>query len=137
MGVALLAVIGLLIAGYMSAYKLGLLGVLACGPGGCETVQHSPWAVFLGVPVPFIGFAGYAIMLGAALLGLQPHLVSDRRVAAVLLTGAVVGFAYSAYLTYLEAVVIGAWCRWCIGSAVVATLILLFAIPEVPRLRRS
>lgn len=137
MGIAVLALIGLLIAGYMSAYKLGLLGVIACGTGECERVQHSPWAVFLGIPVPYLGFLGYGLLLGGALLGLQPGLESDRRIAAVLLAGALIGFAFSAYLTYLEAAVIHAWCRWCIGSAVVATLVLLFAIPEVGRLRRS
>jgi len=137
MGIAVLALVGLLIAGYMSAYKLGLFGVLACGTGGCETVQDSPWAVFYGMPVPYLGFLGYGIMLAAALLGLQPRFVADRRVAAVLLAGAVAGFGFSAYLTYLEAAVIHAWCRWCIGSAVVATLLLLCAIPEVRKLRRS
>lgn len=131
------AVVGLLIAGYMSAYKLGWLGVLPCGTGGCETVQNSPWAVFLGVPVPFLGFIGYGIMLAAALLGLQPAFVADRRVAVVLLAGGVMGFGFSGYLTYLEVAVIHAWCRWCVGSAVVATLILLFTIPEALRLRRS
>jgi uncharacterized membrane protein len=137
MGLAVLALIGVLISGYMSAYKLGLLGMLACGPGGCEIVQHSPWAVLLGVPVPFLGLAGYGVLLVTALLGLQPAFVADRRIAGVLLAGALAGFGFSAYLTYLEAAVIHAWCRWCIGSAVIATLILLLAIPEVMRLRRS
>jgi uncharacterized membrane protein len=137
MVLALLALIGLLVAGYMSAYKLGWFGVLACGTGGCETVQHSPWAVFLGVPVPYLGFGGYGIMFAVALLGLQPRFEADRRIPAVLLAGAGAGFVFSAYLTWLEAAVIHAWCRWCIGSAVVATLLLLFAIPEVKRLRRS
>lgn len=137
LAIALLALIGLLIAGYMSAYKLGWLGMLACSTGGCETVQQSPWAVFLGIPVPYLGFLGYGIMLAAALLGLQPRFLADPRVAAVLLAGAIAGFAFSAYLTWLEASVIHAWCRWCLGSAAVATLLLLLAIPEVKKLRRS
>jgi hypothetical protein len=31
--------------------------------------------------------------------------------------------------------VINAWCRWCIVSAILAGLILLFALPELRRVR--
>ena len=45
-------------------------------------------------------------------------------------------FLFSAYLSALEQFVIHAWCRWCIGSAVVATLIFLCTLPEFRRLER-
>ncbi|HEX2166871.1 MAG TPA: vitamin K epoxide reductase family protein [Longimicrobiales bacterium] len=135
MAIALFALVGVLISAYMTAYKLGLLGTIACGTGGCETVQNSPWAVFLGLPVPMIGLVGYGLLMVTALLGLQPRFEYDRRVAVVLLAAAVIGAAFSAYLTYLEATVIHAWCRWCIVSAVLAGLILLFSVPELTRLR--
>jgi uncharacterized membrane protein len=35
---------------------------------------------------------------------------------------------FSAWLTYLEAGPIGAWCLWCIGSAVVATLLFVVSL---------
>jgi uncharacterized membrane protein len=137
MAVALLALIGLLISAYMAAYKFGLLGTIACGSGGCETVQNSPWAVFAGVPVPVIGLLGYGALLAAALLGIQPRFTDDRRVAMVLVAGASVGVLFSAYLTWLEATVIHAWCRWCIVSAVLATLIFIFTLPEFRRTRSA
>jgi uncharacterized membrane protein len=136
MGIALLALVGLLISTYMSAYKLGMFGTIACGSGGCETVQNSPWASFMGMPVPFIGFAGYGLMFALAIAGLQPALANDRRIAALLALGATIGLVFSGYLTYLEAAVIHAWCRWCIVSAVLATLIFIAALPELRRLRR-
>ena len=135
MALALLALIGLLIGVYMSAYKFGLIGTIACGTGGCNTVQNSPWAVFAGVPVPVIGLLGYGALFATALLGLQPRFEDDRRISIVLLAGATIGLVFSAYLTYLEAAVIHAWCRWCIASAVLAVLIFLFALPELQRLR--
>lgn len=137
MSIALLALVGVLISAYMTAYKFGLLGTIVCGTGGCETVQNSPWAVFLGVPVPVIGLFGYGLLVMTALLGLQPRFMDDRRIAIVLLTAAVIGAVFSAYLTYLEASVIHAWCRWCIVSAVLAGLILLSALPEIGRLGQS
>ncbi|HEX6133249.1 MAG TPA: vitamin K epoxide reductase family protein [Longimicrobiales bacterium] len=135
MGVALLALIGVLVSAYMAAYTFGMVGSIVCGTGGCETVQNSPWAVFLGVPVPIIGLVGYGALLAAALLGLQPRFEDDRRVALVLIAGAVIGLVFTGYLTYLEAAVIHAWCRWCIVSAVLATLIFVFTLPELRRLR--
>jgi uncharacterized membrane protein len=135
MALAVLALIGILIAAYMSAYKLGLIGSIVCGTGGCNTVQNSPWASFAGVPVPFIGLGGYLLMFITALLGLQPSFEDDRRISIVLIAGATIGAVFSGYLTYLEAAVIHAWCRWCIASAVLAALIFLCALPEIPRLR--
>lgn len=137
MAVALLALIGLLISAYMTAYKFGLLGTILCGTGGCETVQNSPWAVFAGVPVPVIGLLGYGALLAAALLGVQPRFMDDPRVAMVLIAGASIGMLFSAYLTWLEAAVIHAWCQWCIVSAILATLIFIFTLPEFRRARSA
>ena len=137
MAIALLALIGLLVSLYMSAYTLGIISSIMCGTGGCERVQNSPWAEFLGMPVPFIGLVGYGALFLLALLGLQPPFGDDRRLPALILAGATVGLLFSAYLTYLEAAVIQAWCRWCIVSAVLATLVFLAALPELRRLRKS
>lgn len=131
---AVLALVGVLISVYMMLYHLGMIGSILCGTGGCETVQNSPWASFLGVPVPLIGLVGYGIMFAIALLGIQPRYVGDRRISLVLLAGGLIGFAYSLYLTWLEAFVIHAWCQWCIGSAILATLLLFSVLPELARI---
>lgn len=137
MAIALFALVGVLISAYMTAYSFGMVGTIACGTGGCEVVQNSPWAVFLGVPVPIIGLIGYGLLLFTALLGLQPRFADDRRISLLLMAAASIGAAFSAYLTYLEASVIHAWCRWCIISAILAGLILLFTLPELGRLRED
>jgi uncharacterized membrane protein len=135
MAIALLALIGVLISIYMSAYHFGWLGSLVCGTGGCETVQNSPWATFAGVPVPVIGLVGYGLLLMLSVMGIQERFEDDRRIPLLLTTGAAIGLAFSAYLTYLEASVIHAWCRWCIVSAILATLIFVFTVPEFRRIR--
>ena len=48
---ALIALIGVFVSVYLTLYKLGYIGTLVCGTGGCETVQLSRWGNFLGVPV--------------------------------------------------------------------------------------
>lgn len=134
--VAAIALIGVFVSTYLLLYKLGYVGSLACGVGGgCETVQASRYANFLGLPVAAWGVAGYLAILAVALAGAQPRFADDRRVplALLLLTG--LAFAFSLYLSALEEWVIRAWCRWCIASAVIATTAFLFALPEIRRLR--
>lgn len=137
MAITLLALIGGLISLYLTLHKLGVIGTLVCGAGSCEVVQTSKWAVFLGVPVPFWGLAGYSVLTALGLLALQPRFLDNTAVRVALIVCAVGAFTFSVYLSALEQFVIRAWCRWCIASAVVATLIFLFTLPEFRRLRRT
>lgn len=137
MGVALLSLLGLLIAVYMYLYKIGKIGSLVCGTGGCETVQLSPQARFLGVEVSLIGILGYAVLLGVALAGLQPRAAGEAwpaRLLAVLSGGAVL---FTGYLTYLELFVIHAICRWCVGSAVIILLVFGLSLRDLRNSRAA
>ena len=134
---AVAALAGVMISGYMLLYKVGIIVTLACGTGACESVQASPWSDFLGIPVPLLGVGGYGLIFATALLGIQPARVRDRRIAMILLAAATFAFGFSAYLSWIEAVRIQAWCRWCIGSAIVATLLFLLALPEIVNLRKG
>lgn len=133
MAIGLLALIGLFISGYMLLHKLGVVGTLVCGTGDCGVVQASRWAVFLGVPVPAWGVVGYASIFGLALLGLQPRWATDRRLGLALFGLAIVAFGFSAYLTAIEAFVLRAWCRWCVVSAIIVTLIFICSLAELRR----
>lgn len=137
MAITLLALIGALISLYLTLHRLGVLGALLCGTGSCEVVQTSKFAVFMGVPVPYWGLAGYTTLTTLALAGLQPRYLHSRPLRLALIVLAVGAFAFSIYLSALEAYVIHAWCRWCIASAVIATLIFLCTIPEYRRLGRT
>lgn len=137
MGVAVAALIGVFIATYLLLYKLGAFGTILCGTGGCEVVQNSPWAVFLGIPVAAWGLAGYLAIFAVALAGIQPRFANQRWVPIALLALTGTALAFSIYLSILEEFVIHAWCQWCIASAVVAVLAFGLALPEVKRLRES
>jgi len=105
-----------------------------CGPvGDCNTVQQSEYARLFGViPIGLLGVVGYALtMLLWGVTRLDRGRLAD--VAAVLLfAGVVSGVLLSAYLTFLEPFVIGASCAWCLGSAVIITVLLwLTARPAV------
>jgi uncharacterized membrane protein len=76
---------------------------------------------------------GYLALLAIALLGLQPGRTEQRGPGLLLFALAAIGVGYSAFLTYLEARVINAWCMWCVTSAVVMTLIFVATLPELFR----
>ena len=135
MAIALLALAGLLVSSYLTMYKIGMLGEIQCTIGGCQKVQTSRWATFLGLPVGAWGVGAYVTLLVVALLGVQPRFVRERWVALALFGMSAVGVAFSAYLTYLEAFVIRAWCQWCVISAVLITLIFLLSLPGLRQAR--
>ncbi|HEY3011591.1 MAG TPA: vitamin K epoxide reductase family protein [Gemmatimonadales bacterium] len=137
MSAALLSLTGLFVSAYLYLYKIGRIGTLACGTGGCETVQQSLWSRFAGVEVSLIGLVGYAGLLLVSLMALQPRLASQRWPASLLAGLAALGVAFTAYLTYLELFVIHAICRWCVGSAVIIVAILVAALLDQRRLSRK
>jgi len=135
MAVAILALLGFLVALYMLAYAMGLTGPVICGLGECERVQNSPWSRIGPIPVAAFGVVGYLALLAVSFLGLQPRYHESRTVSLLLVAGGVTGLFFSGYLTYLEAFVIGAWCQWCVGSAGIMVLAFLATVPEFRRLR--
>lgn len=137
MGAALVALAGVFVSAYLWLYKVGVIGTIACGTGGCETVQLSRYSKVLGIEVALIGLIGYIGLLGFALLSLQPRFAAARWpvTALAVLSGA--GLGFTLYLKYLELFVIGAICRWCVVSAVLITLFFLLSVLEYRRLRRA
>jgi len=126
MAIALVALLGVFLSLYLTLYKLGYIGTLACGSGSCEYVQLSKWGDFLGVPVSAWGVGYYVVVFALAFAGIQEQFASSRRLtkSLVYVTGA--GVLFSIWLTYLELFVIHAICRWCMGSA--AMTVVLFAL---------
>jgi len=133
MVVAVLALMGIFLAFYLLAHNLGWTGPIQCGVGDCGTVQSSRYAYVGPIPVSGVGLAGYVALFALAVAGLQPARRSSPTVAFLLVGGASIGVAFSAWLTYLEAAVINAWCMYCVMSAILITLIFLATLPEVRR----
>jgi len=82
----------------------------------CGIVNHSPYAVFHGVPVAAIGMAGYCLIALFAL--------ARRR--GLLVVSTVIGLGFSLYLSNIEARVLGVWCLYCaISQGIIAILMIL------------
>ena len=106
----IVAILGLLIAGYLTWTRL-TGGLPVCGPlHGCETVALSPYSELAGIPVAILGVGYSLVLVGLALAWWRR---ADRRALVGLYALGLLGLLFVAYLTYLELFVIGAICAWC------------------------
>jgi uncharacterized membrane protein len=134
---ATLSLGGFFLALYLWLWKIGVIGSIACGAGTCEYVQTSRYATFLGLPVAFVGVGGYLSLFVVSLVGLQPRWIGRRAPTVWLAVLSGLGVAFTAYLTYLEAAVINAWCRWCLGSAGIIVAIFATAVVGLRAVRQT
>ena len=135
---ALLSLLGLFDATYLALDRLlGSMSLVCPIGGGCEAVQTSAWSTFPagnGIPVAFIGVAGYACLLVLSLVALHRDHVGPLVIPDLLLGCASIGVAMSLYFTWLQVAVIGALCFWCVCSALLQVGI--FAAALADRFRR-
>src|SRR5437868_14204129 len=104
--VALLALIGGLIALYLTLYKLGLITELACSVGSCEMVNTSRWATLLGLPVAAWGLVSYVVILALAIAGLGEGRELAPGISLALVVASGWSVLFSGWLTYPELFVI-------------------------------
>jgi uncharacterized membrane protein len=132
---ALIALVGLFVALYLTLYKVGVIGELVCSIGSCEAVQTSRWSTFLGLPVAAWGLAFYAAVLAIALAGLTERYEDSRPLALGMLALTGWGALFSLWLTYLELFVIRAICQWCVISAILAVGLMVVSYLDWRELR--
>ena len=124
MVIGVLALLGLLVAVYLALFELELSGSLVCPNSGCETVNQSDYVHMFGIPIAVLGVIGYTVILVVTLgWTTREYLVGQIAVRWALLGMSVLGFAFSLFLTYLEAFKINAYCTWCLISAGLMTVI--------------
>jgi uncharacterized membrane protein len=120
---AVLDLVGLAIATYLSIVELGG-GVPVCGPlHGCEEVARSEYSRIAGIPVAVFGVGLSVVLLTLALAWWRTNLY------ALLLAHyglSLAGVLFEAYFLYLELFVIGAVCVWCTSYGL--SLVLRFVI---------
>jgi vitamin-K-epoxide reductase (warfarin-sensitive) len=93
----------------------------------CGVVNHSPYAVMVGVPVALMGIMGYVVIA----------ILAWMRKRGLLIAAVMVGLAFALYLTNIEAHILGVWCLYCVISqgliAVLAVLSFIWIAITRPR----
>ena len=108
---AIVALAGVVIAGYLTWVHFDDDALVCVAGGGCETVQESRYAEIAGIPIAALGLATYAVVLG-----LVAWDTPAARLGAA--TIALVGLLFSMYLLTLQLFVLDAVCVWCIANDV-------------------
>ena len=89
----------------------------------CDSVVHSDYSKFFGIPVEYFGMAYYIfIFLGYVLLSFMPEALPDILVVSLVLIS-VTAFLFSVYLTAVQSFVLKKFCSWCLVSAFICVLI--------------
>ncbi len=123
-----LSIIGLADSVYLSWIKFAHQeSRCIVGLGDCFSVNTSRYSTLYGIPVAVFGVAGYLVIL--ALLLLESRKGFWQANAGLAVFGAsLFGVLFSAYLTFLEIVVIHAICPYCMVSAICMLALFILSI---------
>ncbi len=132
----ILAGLGIIDSAYLSWVKLTHTAVYCGGSGECETVANSPYAEIAGIPIAFIGLAGYVGILACVYLEARSSFWQQNS-PLIIFGMTLAGTLYSAYLTYVEIAVIHAICPYCVVSAILMTLLFVIAIIRLVNLTEN
>src|SRR5262245_518284 len=116
-----ISIAGMLLTAYLTYTSWMGQSVRGCSEGsGCDVVLTSRWATTFGLPTAFWGFLAYA---GFAAIAFIKRADKHFRYAW---TAALVGVAYSVYLTMVSITILHATCPYCLTSLtlMIATLAL-------------
>ena len=121
---AVVSLIGLADAIYLTVEHVTGQSVRCTIVAGCSEVLSSQYAVVAGVPLAAVGAAAYFTVFSLAILAAFGY-----RFAGTLLTLVVLlMFLFSLWLIYLQAFVIHAFCQFCLLSAAVTTALTVIAL---------
>lgn len=131
--IRILCILGIGVAGYLTWTHLAGTDPYCGSTHSCADVQNSSYSEVAGIPVSVIGLMGYLVLLTLSLLRGRISAEIGFYLPVLSFGAALVGVLYSAYLTYLEAFVIRAWCYWCLTSAVIIAAIWVLSIFDLRR----
>ena len=129
---ALVALAGLADAIYLTVQHLTGQSVRCTVISGCSEVLSSPYSSFNGIPLALIGAAAYFAVFSLATLAAFGYPIVGKLL--LILVGLM--FLTTLWLIYLQAIVIGHFCQFCLLSAAVTTILTVLAV-LVSRSRQS
>lgn len=101
---------------------------------GCNVVAGSQYSHIFGIPLAEFGLLFYSVLFVLAALEL---VIFDQLLRRALQVISLVGLVSSVYFTFLQAFVIGAFCIYCLASALITLFIFIFASLIEPIRRRA
>lgn len=107
------------LAGFADATYLSVKHLYGSDAGclvteGCDTVLTSDYATIAGVPLAYLGWGYYTLMLVLLTAYFLHRIPAAWTLARVVVAG---GVLFSAYLLHVQANILNAFCSWCLFSA--------------------
>ncbi len=145
--IMILAILGMVLTSTLLGAKYLHKMAELCGLGpefgeseSCLVVQESPYSylingeyfgIWIAIPLSLAGFMYYFFMLALSLdlhrLYRKNQKISKKRIN-IYFGFAVLGALFSVAFLYIQGVLIGAFCKYCVMSALLTFLILILAI---------
>ena len=129
-----LAFIGFVDSTFLLAKRMSG-GPIPCVLGftGCDEVSKSPHSVLFGIPLSAYGMVFY---LAIGVLGILYLDTKKYIVVQLLLLATTLGFLSSLYFIYVQKFLIGAFCIYCILSAIVSVILFGLGIVIYKKLKK-
>lgn len=124
---AIVALAGLADSIYLTVHHFTTEPVPCSIIEGCEQVLTSSYAEIGGVPLAGFGAVAYFVAFSLALL----TAFGDRRMWKLFGVQATIMAAFSCWLIYVQAVLIGAFCQFCLLSAISSFLLFLLFVTSL------
>ena len=128
---AIVAAVGLADSVYLTIHHLTAVPVPCSIISGCETVLTSQYAEIGGIPLAAFGALAYFLAFSFAILAA----FGNRTMWTLFGVQVTLMGLFTAWLIYLQAFVIEAFCQFCLLSAL--TTFTLFILFVISKLRRS
>ncbi|MDP3727701.1 MAG: vitamin K epoxide reductase family protein [bacterium] len=130
--VLVLAAAGCGLAAYIAHKKAGRQKMVCYIGQDCDTVVHSEYSRFLGMPIEILGIFYYAAVAAAYLAFLAEPAAASLPALFFVLALSAAAFLFSLYLTFIQGFVLREWCEWCLTSAAICAAIFLLAFWSIP-----
>lgn len=125
------SVVGIVDSGYLSWIKLSNT-VEKCIPGlgNCAAVNSSRYSEIFKIPIAYFGFIAYLVIFFLFLNVIKDGFLHKYR-EYFLFGVTLVGFLFSAYLTYVQFALLKTYCPYCLLSALTTTILFILATYQV------
>jgi vitamin-K-epoxide reductase (warfarin-sensitive) len=137
----ILALLGAMVAGLLWNWHAHPIDIPCGGTRGCLDVAQSKYASFpIGsdYPVAMYGVFGYVLIIVLAFLRTLPNPPKrDHRLLGLIVAVSTIGTLFALQLTFVEAFVLNAWCKWCVASQILILSIAVVSVTEWRQQRNS
>lgn len=124
--IALLGLCGFFLAFYIWTHKRKSKRLVCPMKGDCQSVIHSSYSKFFGIPVEVLGILYYVlIFVSYILLAVFGSISEELNYLLLVVTGS--AFLFSGYLIFIQIFSLRQICTWCLTSATLSTAIFILS----------